>query len=53
MSDTKVMAERLYRQDGCSNRSEFIERMIIVLQTKRPDTLQFSGGGSQNLPYVL
>jgi len=29
MPETKAMVERLYRQDGCSSQSEFIERAIL------------------------
>ncbi|MFQ6937967.1 MAG: hypothetical protein ACLRSV_05690 [Oscillospiraceae bacterium] len=29
MPDTKATVERLYRQDGCSSQSEFIERAIL------------------------
>ena len=31
MPETKATVERLYRQDGCSSQSEFMERAISVL----------------------
>ena len=33
MPETKAMVERLYRQDGCSSQSEFMERAIPVSYT--------------------
>ena len=29
MPETKATVERLYRQDGCSSQSEFMERAIL------------------------
>ena len=31
MPETKATVERLYRQDGCSSQSEFMERAILFL----------------------